>query len=262
MPLVRCHQVSKYFRRTSGTKLLRDHIGDMARRPDPDDRFYALRDVSFELRKGETLGVIGRNGAGKSTLMNMVTGLVPPDEGLLEVNGSIAALLELGAGFHADLTGKENLQIYASLVGLSRAETERYHDEIVDFAELQDYMDEPLRTYSTGMVLRLAFAVAVYQKADLLVIDELLAVGDAGFQSKCVKRIRALQASGQSLLFVSHAANLIEEFCDSALWLDQGRLIRQGGAAEIASAYLEYLHLAPPPMVEVMAAPRARRARR
>jgi ABC-type polysaccharide/polyol phosphate transport system ATPase subunit len=242
MALIRCNKVSKHFRRTlASKKLLREHIADMAQAPEPDDKFYALRDVSFELRKGESVGILGRNGAGKSTLLNMICGLTPPDEGTLEVNGAIAALLELGAGFHPDLTGRENLEIYASLVGLTRQQTARYHDEIVDFAELAEMMDEPLRTYSTGMIIRLAFGVAVHQKADLLIVDEVLAVGDAAFQEKCVQRIRKMQAEGMCLLLVSHAPTLVQAFCDSALWLDQGQVKRYGSVAEVCPAYADFV---------------------
>jgi lipopolysaccharide transport system ATP-binding protein len=177
MALIRCDQVSKYFRRTApGKKLLREHIAEMATAPEPDDRFYALRDVSFEVQKGESVGVIGRNGAGKSTLLNLITGLTPPDSGVIEVSGTVAALLELGAGFHPDLTGRENLEIYASLVGLTRKQTAEYNDEIIEFSELGDMMDEPLRSYSSGMIVRLAFAVAVHRKSDILIVDEILAV--------------------------------------------------------------------------------------
>lgn len=264
MALIRCHKASKYFNRsTGGKKLLREHIGDMGRQPEPDERFYALRDVSFEVEKGQSLGVIGRNGAGKSTLLNMVTGLVRPDEGSIEVNGTVAALLELGAGFHADLTGKENLQIYASLVGMTKAQTAKYHDEIVEFAELHDYMDEPLRTYSSGMIMRLAFGVAVHHNADLLIIDEILAVGDAAFQEKCVQRIRKLQQSGHSLLFVSHSPGLVAQFCDTALWLDQGRAMRVGPGSEVTNAYMEFLSLAPVPAAEpVERVPKVKKVRR
>ncbi|MBC8165887.1 MAG: ABC transporter ATP-binding protein, partial [Bryobacteraceae bacterium] len=162
-----------------------------------------------------------------------------------------------------DLTGKENLQIYASLVGMSRSQTARYHDEIVDFAELHDYMDEPIRTYSSGMVMRLAFGVAVHHKTDLLIIDEIMAVGDAAFQDKCVHRIRTLQKSGHSLLFVSHSPVLVAQFCDTALWLDQGRVMRVGPSAEVTNAYMEFLSLAPIPAVSpAEPVPKAKKVRR
>lgn len=262
MALIRCDNVSKYFRRTvASKKLLREHISDLAQAPEPDDRFYALRDITFEVKKGESLGVIGRNGAGKSTLLNVISGLTPPDEGSLEVNGVVAALLELGAGFHPDLTGRENLEIYASLVGLTRQQTADYRDEIIEFAELADMMDEPLRTYSSGMIVRLAFGVAVHRKSDVLIVDEVLAVGDATFQEKCVQRIRKMQKEGMSLLFVSHAPTLVEMFCTSAIWLDQGQVIRYGPASEVCPEYANFASGAlPAPVVETASAPARKRA--
>lgn len=259
MALISCDKISKYYRRSGGSKLLREHLGDMTRGPEPDDRFYALRDVSFEVNKGESVGIIGRNGAGKSTLLNIITGLTGPDEGTVRVNGTVAALLELGAGFHPDLTGRENLEIYASLVGLTRAETVKYRDEIVAFSELHDFMEEPIRTYSSGMIIRLAFAVAVHRNSEIFIVDEVLAVGDAAFQNKCVDRIRSMHTSGQSLLFVTHSPGLVQEFCKTALWLDQGRVMRYGPSAEVCAAYHEFLQLEPPIPAAVSVAPAPKR---
>jgi ABC-2 type transport system ATP-binding protein len=157
------------------------------------------------------------------------------------VNGVVAALLELGAGFHPDLTGRENLEIYASLVGLTRKQTDEYRDEIIDFSELGDMIDEPLRTYSTGMIVRLAFGVAVQQRSEVLIVDEILAVGDVAFQQKCVDRIRTMRAAGMSLLLVSHAPSMVQMFCDTALWLDQGRVVQYGQAGPVCSAYQNFL---------------------
>jgi ABC-type polysaccharide/polyol phosphate transport system ATPase subunit len=241
MAIITCENVSKHFRRQAPSKLIRDHVSDLAQSSEQDEeRFYALRDVSFTLEKGDTLGVLGRNGAGKSTLLNMLTGLTRPDAGKLEVNGQIAALLELGAGFHADLTGRENLQLNAALIGLSRKQTEQYEKDIIDFSELNDHMDETLRTYSSGMIMRLAFAVAIHLDAELLIVDEVLAVGDASFQTKCVDYIRAKCRAGRSMVLVSHAPALIAQFCNKALWLHQGQVQRVGSSEEVANAYAEF----------------------
>lgn len=239
MSLITCENVSKYFRRQAPAKLLRDHVGDIAHAKD-NDRFYALRDVSFELERGESLGVIGRNGAGKSTLLNMLTGLTRPDTGTLRVNGQVAALLELGAGFHADLTGRENLRLNAGLIGLTRKETEKYEQEIIEFSELADHMDETLRTYSTGMIMRLAFSVAIHLNSELLIVDEILAVGDAPFQLKCVDQIKAKSKAGQSLVLVSHSPAMVKQFCNMLLWLDKGQVMRFGPVEEVAYAYMQF----------------------
>jgi ABC-type polysaccharide/polyol phosphate transport system ATPase subunit len=241
MAIITCENVSKHFRRQAPAKLIRDHVSDLAHRgEEEDDRFYALRDVSFTLEQGDSLGVLGRNGAGKSTLLNMLTRLTKPDAGTLQVNGKVAALLELGAGFHADLTGRENLQLNASLIGLTRKQTEQYEKQIIDFSELADHMDETLRTYSSGMIMRLAFAVAIHLDAELLIVDEILAVGDASFQSKCVDYIRAKCRAGQSMVLVSHSPALIAQFCNKALWLHEGRVQRAGSSEEVAGAYGEF----------------------
>lgn len=263
MALITCENVSKYFRRQAPAKLLRDHVGDLAaNKGEPDDRFYALRDISFTLGNGESLGVVGRNGAGKSTLLNMLTGLTRPDIGSLRVEGQVAALLELGAGFHADLTGRENLQLNAALIGLTRQQTEKYEQEIVEFSELDDYMDETLRTYSSGMIMRLAFAVAIHLDSELLIVDEILAVGDQPFQAKCIERVRAKGRTGQSLVFVSHSAALVQDFCKTALWLDQGRLMRFGPSNEVARAYEEFCGMGPIGEPEPVKVPRSKKAAR
>ena len=248
MSLIVCEKVSKFFRLQTGKKLIREHVGDIIDSSEEEDRFYALRDVSFTVERGESLGIVGRNGAGKSTLLSVITGLAKPDAGKVEVNGRVAPLLEIGSGFHSDLTGRENLRLNASLLGLSRAETDKLQPAIIDFADIGDHIDAPLRTYSSGMMLRLAFGVAMQLKPEILIVDELLAVGDAGFQAKCLKRIEEMLSSGASLLFVSHAPNMVAQFCKSALWLDQGRVMRYGPADEVVNAYLEFCSVAPIPV--------------
>ncbi len=241
MALITCDNVSKYFRRTSGNKLLREHLADMAQPSPADDRFYALRNISFTVETGQGVGILGRNGCGKSTLLNLISGVGLPDEGAIKVNGRIAALLELGAGFHPDLTGRENLTLNAALIGLTREKTERFRDQIVEFSELKDYIDEPLRTYSSGMVIRLAFSVSIQLEAEVLMVDEILAVGDQGFQAKCLDHIRTKQRSGMTLLMVSHSADLISQFCSKALWLDGGQLEQYGPAEDVSAAYHHFM---------------------
>lgn len=203
----------------------------------PSERFYALRDISFRLAEGEGLAVIGPNGAGKSTLLGLVAGLAKPDAGTVAVEGRIAALLELGSGFHPDLTGGENIRVNASLLGLSRRRTAELYDEIVDFADVGDFINEPLRTYSTGMIMRLAFSVAVKTEPSILIVDEVLAVGDSAFQAKCFDWIRQFRRAGKTLICVSHASGLVQEICDRAIWLDHGQLMMNGQVKEVVAAY-------------------------
>jgi ABC-2 type transport system ATP-binding protein/lipopolysaccharide transport system ATP-binding protein len=228
--------VAKSFGRLTGRELLFKSIL-RAFTSTPENRFYALKNVSFTLRRGESLAVVGRNGAGKSTLLSLVAGLSMPDSGEITANGRIAALLELGSGFHFDLTGAENLRLNASLVGLSRQRTRELYDAIVDFAELGGFMNQPLRTYSTGMVMRLAFSVAINMDPDILLIDEVLAVGDQRFQQKSFDKILDFRRRGKTILCVSHSSGMIEHLCDRAIWLDQGELVMGGGLAEVLDAY-------------------------
>ncbi len=199
--------------------------------------FYALREVSFELHAAASLAVVGANGAGKSTLLRCATGISAPDSGRVEVRGTIAALMELGAGFHPDLTGAENVMLNASLLGLTRRKTCEQFDRIVEFSGLADFIHEPLRTYSSGMVLRLAFSVAVRVDPDILVIDEMLSVGDIEFQEKCVGEIKRLKQGGKTLICVAHDLKLLRNLCDRALWLEHGRVRMFGPCSEVVDAY-------------------------
>lgn len=228
--------VSKTFARHTEQVLLRNRIAQWLKGVHRE-RFYALKDVSFQLRRGEGLAVVGSNGAGKSTLLSLVAGLTGPDEGSVSVNGRISALLQLGAGFHPDLTGAENVRMNASLMGLTRKQTQNLYDSILDFSGVRDFIDEPLRTYSTGMVMRLAFSVAINIDPDILIVDEVLAVGDQAFQAKCFERIHQLRNSGKTLLCVSHATGMVRELCDCGLWLDRGRVVMHGDIREVIGAY-------------------------
>lgn len=235
MPRIRFDRVTKVYRRQSRQFLWRFLLEAFgSRRSEP---IYALRDVTFELTEGRSLAIIGRNGAGKSTLLSLVAGLTAPESGTVEVDGRVMALLELGSGFHPDLTGAENLRVNAALCGLTRKETEERFDRIVDFAGLREFIDEPLRTYSQGMILRLAFSVAVHVDADILLLDEFLVIGDIDFQRKGLRRIREMKRQGKILLCVSHVPELLKELCEEAIWLESGRVILRGPAAEVIDAY-------------------------
>jgi ABC-type polysaccharide/polyol phosphate transport system ATPase subunit len=183
------------------------------------------------------MAVIGPNGAGKSTLLNLTTNLCRPDRGSVKVNGRVAALLELGAGFHPDLTGAENVRINAALMGLSRRDVREKFDEIIAFSELKDFINEPLRTYSTGMAMRLAFSVAVSADPDILIVDEVLGVGDMSFQAKCLERIMQFRHAGKTILCVSHSNETLMGLCDRAMWLDHGRMMDHGPIARVVEAY-------------------------
>jgi ABC-type polysaccharide/polyol phosphate transport system ATPase subunit len=236
-PAIEFANVSKSFRHGRGEpKLLRAHLTDWFRRRGRQE-FFALRDVSFRVEEGESVAIVGRNGAGKSTLLGLVAGLTAPAKGKVVVRGRAAALLERGAGVHPDLTGVENLRLNASLLGMSRKRTEEMFHRITAFADIGDFIFEPLRTYSMGMSMRLAFAVAIHVDPDILIIDEVLAVGDQAFQEKCRERIRAFQDEGKTLLFVSHSGAAVQELCTRAIWLDHGRVVMDGAAAEVLAGY-------------------------
>jgi ABC-type polysaccharide/polyol phosphate transport system ATPase subunit len=232
--------VSKRFYLTGGRKLLRGHLADLlgGAASDPENRwFYALRDVTVAVREGESLAIVGANGAGKSTMLNLATRLCPPDGGEVMVNGRLAAVLELGAGFHHDLTGQENLRLNASLFGLTRRRTAELFDQIVDFSGVGAFIGQPLRTYSAGMIMRLAFSVAINVEPDILVVDEALAVGDQEFRTKCFERMLAFRESGRTMLVVSHAPDTLRHMCDRAIWLDRGKMAAAGSLDEVLEAY-------------------------
>ena len=199
--------------------------------------FWALRDVSFDVAKGDALGIVGRNGSGKSTLLQLLCGTLSPTTGSVRVNGRVAALLELGSGFNPELTGRENVHLNATILGLDARELEERFDDIVAFSEIAEFLDQPIKTYSSGMTLRLAFSVAVNVDADILVIDEALAVGDARFQLKCAKAMDRLREDGKTLLFVSHDAGAIKRLCSEALLLERGRLLLRAAPNDTMNIY-------------------------
>lgn len=201
------------------------------------EEFWALEDVSFEVEKGETLGIIGANGSGKSTLLKCITKILYPTSGRITTNGTIAALLELGAGFQPDLTGRENIYLNASILGFSRKEVEKKFDEIVAFAELERFIDNHVRNYSSGMHIRLGFAVAINVDPDILLIDEVLAVGDEAFQRKCLERIDEIQEAGKTIVFVTHNVELTKEICNKVVMLEQGRIVKMGNPRTVVNYY-------------------------
>lgn len=204
--------------------------------------FWALRDVNFEVRKGETVGIVGRNGSGKSTLLQMICGTLNPTLGKVTVSGRIAALLELGAGFDPEFTGRENVRLSGLLYGLSEQELNAHYDAILDFAEIGDFIDQPVKTYSSGMYVRLAFSVAINVSPDILVVDEALSVGDEAFQRKCFARIDQIRTGGATVLFVSHAAGVVSELCNRALLLDRGELLTEGSPKYVVARYQKLLY--------------------
>jgi lipopolysaccharide transport system ATP-binding protein len=203
--------------------------------------FWALKDVSFEIRKGETVGIIGRNGSGKSTLLQIICGTLTPTSGSVETKGRIAALLELGSGFNPEFSGRENVYMNAAVLGLSKDETDARFDDIVAFADIGDFIEQPVKTYSSGMSVRLAFAVAINVDPEILVIDEALAVGDAAFQRKCMRRIEELSQSGVTLLFVSHDTETVRKICNTAIYLSQGEVQELGSAKHVCIEYERHL---------------------
>jgi ABC-type polysaccharide/polyol phosphate transport system ATPase subunit len=235
--VIEFRNVSKTFSHGSGQKLLATIAREWLKRPGKE-QFHALRDVSFKVQRGEGFGVIGSNGAGKSTLLGLATGICPPDGGEVIVQGRISSVLELGAGFHTLLTGRENLFLNASLLGMDEKTAKGSYDAIVDFAEIGDFMDDPIRTYSTGMLMRLAFSIAIHLDPDIIILDEVIAVGDANFQEKCRSKLRSLRMQGKTMLCVSHSISSVREMCDKALWIDHGRVMKLGEVSEVLDAYL------------------------
>ena len=203
--------------------------------------FLALSDVSFEVKKGEAWGIIGVNGSGKSTLLKAICGILKPYKGKITVNGSIAPLIELGAGFDGDLTARENIFLNGAVLGHDKKFMEEHFDEIVEFAELQDFLDMPIKNYSSGMAARLGFAIATIVKPDILICDEVLSVGDYAFQKKCEKRMNEMRAAGTTLLYVSHSIESVQQICDHALWLQKGVVKGIGKVDEIAKQYMDSL---------------------
>jgi lipopolysaccharide transport system ATP-binding protein len=231
-------------RSATAYKVLREQIAEFLRRgfqPAPDglsEEFWALRDVSFTIGEAEVVGLIGKNGAGKSTLLKILSRISEPTSGEAHLYGKVASLLEVGIGFHPELSGRENVYLNGAILGMSRAEIRRKFDEIVQFAEIDRFLDTPVKRYSSGMYVRLAFAVAAHLEPDILVVDEVLAVGDAAFQQKCLGKMRDIRAQGRSVIVVSHNMATVTALCQRAIWLREGSVAMTGGASEVVRAYL------------------------
>lgn len=239
MSVIEVKNVSKVFRRNTGRKLVREQIRDLFR-PRNNDTFHALRNVSLTVDHREGVALIGANGAGKSTMLSLIAGMARPDGGSIHVEGRVAALLELGSGFHPDLTGAENIMMNAALLGFSERQAKQEFDNIVEFSEIGDFIGEPIRTYSSGMSVRLAFSIAVHVDPAILMIDEVLGVGDSHFQDKCAQKLSELRAAGKTLLCVSHSPPTVLQFCERAIWLHHGEVILDGDAKSVLQAYLDY----------------------
>jgi lipopolysaccharide transport system ATP-binding protein len=255
-PIIKVEKISKQYQvgaRDAGYSTLRETLVSTARAPlkmfrnggREDQRFWALRDVSFEVNPGEVLGIIGRNGAGKSTLLKILSRITEPTTGRIELYGRMGSLLEVGTGFHPELTGRENIYLNGSILGMARNEVESKFDEIVDFAEIGKFLDTPVKRYSSGMYLRLAFAVAAHLEPEILVIDEVLAVGDAAFQKKCLNKMQDVSRRGRTVLFVSHNTAAVQTLCTRAILLNEGMIVAIGNVQQVVLEYLrEGMHQA------------------
>lgn len=228
--------------RTQRNQMFRERLVEMIKHPfggmKETKSIWALRDVSFDADEGEVVGIVGRNGAGKSTLLKILSRITYPTSGEVRVNGRVASLLEVGTGFHDELTGRENIYLNGSILGMRKREVEERFDAIIDFSGVEQFIDTPIKHYSSGMRLRLGFAVAAHLEPDVLIVDEVLAVGDAGFQKKCIQTMEGLRSSGRTVLFVSHNLAAVENLCSRAIWIDSGRIRMDGGAKEVIEAYM------------------------
>lgn len=235
-PVIAFSNVSKKFRR--GQKLLlKEALLDMFM-PGRQEDFWALKDVSFEIKKGETVGIIGNNGSGKSTILKLIAGVMFPTNGKINVNGRISPLIELGAGFHPELTGRENIYLNGTILGLSKKQIDERFKEIVDFSELGDFIDTPVKHYSSGMYMRLGFSVAVHTDPEILLIDEIFAVGDSEFQKKCFRVMEEFKKKNVTILFITHDMQTVESFCEKAIYIEKGHLECIGNVKQIIKQYL------------------------
>lgn len=202
---------------------------------------WVLNGIDFEVKKGEAVALIGHNGCGKSTTLKLLTKIIYPDYGTIEMKGRVSSLIELGAGFHPDMSGRENIYINAAIFGLTKKEIDERVDDIIRFSELEEYIDNPVRTYSSGMYMRLAFSVAINVDADILLIDEILAVGDAGFQTKCFNKMKEIKATGTTIVLVSHSMGQVEQICDRSIWIHEGKIMKEGKPRDVDPEYLDYM---------------------
>jgi ABC-type polysaccharide/polyol phosphate transport system ATPase subunit len=251
-PVILFDAVSKCFRYTVEQQrtLLDTLISTFSKdRRNKKEELWAVRNVSFQVLPGECLGIIGRNGSGKSTVLKLTTGIIRPSEGQIQINGRLSALLELGAGFHQDLTGRENIYLNGSILGMNKEEIEASYDDIVAFSELAEFIDMPVKHYSSGMYMRLGFSVAVHVDPKHLIVDEVLAVGDQTFQDKCIERIFELRQSGTTIIIVSHNLDTVRRLSSKLIWLDKGSVSAEGAVDQVIGQYLEHLHKSEMPPV-------------
>lgn len=236
--MIKAENVSvKYLMAYDRIKSMKEYLVQLVKGNIQYEEFWALQDISFEVKKGEVLGIIGHNGAGKSTLLKVISGILKPTSGGVQVNGTVVPMLELGSGFDFDLTGRENVFLNGAILGYPEQFLKEKYGEIVEFSELGQFIDVPLRNYSSGMVMRLAFSIATVVQPDILIVDEILAVGDADFQEKSKRRMLELMGGGTTVLFVSHSLEQIQEMCDRVLWLEKGRLKLAGKTETVCAMY-------------------------
>lgn len=237
--VVNVENASVRFNKASGNiSGLKEYVIKMLKRELMFQEFFALKDINFKVKRGEAWGLIGKNGSGKSTLLKLISGIIEPYKGSVDVNGSLSPLIELGAGFDSELTARENIFLNGALLGYSRKFIEEHFQQIVDFAELNEFLDVPIKNFSSGMSARLGFAIATVTKPDILIVDEVLAVGDYAFQQKCKVRMEELLSGGTTLLFVSHSIEQVKELCQYVIWIDKGIIKAQGDVESVSQQYM------------------------
>ncbi|MGP1412379.1 ABC transporter ATP-binding protein [Pyramidobacter piscolens] len=241
MKAIQVHDVAKRFKiYYDRNRTLKERL--LFRKRNRYDERWVLKDISFDIEQGEAVGLVGENGCGKSTTLKLLSRILFPDRGTISVNGRVSCLIELGAGFHPDMNGIENIYLNAAMFGVGRKETSKRLDRIIAFSELKPFIENPIRTYSSGMYMRLAFSVAINVDADVLLIDEILAVGDMNFQEKCLARLREIKERGATIVIVSHSLGQIEAFCDRSIWIDGGRVRADGAPAETHARYAAFMN--------------------
>ena len=241
MKAIQVHDVAKRFKiYYDRNRTLKERL--LFRKRNRYDERWVLKDISFDIEQGEAVGLVGENGCGKSTTLKLLSRILFPDRGAISVNGRVSCLIELGAGFHPDMNGIENIYLNAAMFGVGRKETSKRLDRIIAFSELEPFIENPIRTYSSGMYMRLAFSVAINVDADVLLIDEILAVGDMNFQEKCLAHLREIKERGATIVIVSHSLGQIEAFCDRSIWIDDGRVRADGAPAETHARYAAFMN--------------------
>lgn len=234
--VIKFQNVTKKFAFQS-QKTFKEFLPALIRGEETSKGFTALDNISFEIKKGESIGIIGPNGSGKSTILKLIAGVMSPTSGKVEVKGQISPLIELGAGMHPELTGRENIYLNGAVLGLKRKQIEANLQSIIDFSEIEEFIDQPVKHYSSGMYMRLAFAIAVHVDPEILIVDEILAVGDDAFQQKCFRKMAEFKQNGVTIIFVSHSLNQVKEFCDKAIYINHSKLIAQGDTSEVCEMY-------------------------